>query len=126
MIPETLFYTQEHEWVKIEGQTATIGITDHAQSQLGEITFVELPGAGQAIKADGILGTVESAKAASDIFSPLSGKIIEVNSVLETEPELMNKDCYNAGWLCKLQVTDSNSMEDLMNARQYGEYLNQG
>jgi glycine cleavage system H protein len=126
MIPETLFYTQEHEWVKIEGQTATIGITDHAQSQLGEITFVELPGAGQAIKADGILGTVESAKAASDIFSPLSGKIIEVNSVLETEQELMNKDCYNAGWLCKLQVTDSNSMEDLMNARQYGEYLNQG
>lgn len=125
MIPETLFYTQEHEWVKIEGQTATIGITDHAQSQLGEITFVELPGAGQEIKADGILGTVESAKAASDIFSPLSGKIIEVNSVLETEPELMNKDCYNAGWLCKLQVTDSNSMEDLMNARQYGEYLNQ-
>jgi len=125
MIPETLFYTQEHEWVKIEGQTATIGITDHAQSQLGEITFVELPGAGQAIKADGILGTVESAKAASDIFSPLSGKIIEVNSVLETEPELMNKDCYNAGWLCKLQVTDSDSTKGLMNARQYGEYLNQ-
>jgi len=125
MIPETLFYTKEHEWIKIEGQTATIGITDHAQSQLGEITFVELPSADQEIKAHGILGTVESAKAASDIFSSLPGKIIEVNSVLETEPELMNKDCYNAGWLCKLQITDSNSMEDLMNARQYEEYLNQ-
>ena len=123
MIKEGLLYTEEHEWVSIDGETAVVGITDYAQEQLGEITFIELPAVGQQVKANDELGSVESSKAASDIYSPLAGEIIEVNTELETQPELMNRDCYETGWYCKLRIANTNSMEDLMDAHKYEEYL---
>ena len=123
MIKEDLLYTKEHEWVSIDGETAVIGVTDYAQEQLGEITFIELPALGQQVKANDELGSVESSKAASDIYSPVAGEIIEVNTELETQPELLNTDCYEAGWYCKLRVTGANHTEDLMAASEYDEYL---
>lgn len=123
MVVEGLFYTKEHEWVKIEGETAIMGITDYAQEQLGEITFVELPTTDKEFELHDELAVVESSKAASDIYSPAAGKVIEVNAALESEPELINQDCYNSGWICKLAITDRKSAEDLMDAKQYEEYL---
>jgi glycine cleavage system H protein len=123
MIKEGLLYTKEHEWVSIDGETAIIGVTDYAQEQLGEITFIELPTVGQKVKVHDEIGSIESSKAASDIYSPLAGEIIEVNTELETQPELLNTDCYEAGWYCKLRITGANGTEDLMDASEYDEYL---
>ncbi len=118
MVVEGLFY-----WVKIEGETAIMGITDYAQEQLGEITFVELPTTDKEFELHDELAVVESSKAASDVYSPAAGKVIEVNAALESEPESINQDCYNSGWICKLAITDRKSVEDLMDAKQYEEYL---
>jgi len=123
MIPEGLLYTKDHEWARIEGDTAVIGITHYAQEQLGEITFVELPTVDKQYAFHQELGVVESSKAASDIYCPVAGKVIEVNSELESNPELINQDCYNAGWICKLQISDSSTLKDLMDAKQYEQYL---
>ena len=123
MIAEELLYTKEHQWVKIDGEVAIVGITDYAQEMLGEIIFVELPAVDKELKAGGELGVVESSKTASDIHSPVTGKVTEVNSELESKPELINQDCYGAGWLCKLQITDKKPAEALMDASQYEEYL---
>ena len=122
MVPEELSYTKEHEWIKIENGIATIGITDHAQQMLGEITFVELPEIGKEIQPKDELGIIESSKSASDIYSPVAGKVTEVNSQLEDTPELINESCYEKGWMCKLSVTEE-STEGLMNAEQYQDYL---
>jgi glycine cleavage system H protein len=123
MVVKGLLYTQDHEWAKVEGDIATIGITDHAQSQLGELTFVELPDAGKEVKQKGELGVVESSKAASDVYSPVTGKVTEVNAELKTNPGLINKDCYGAGWICKIRITDKASIKNLMDATKYEEYL---
>lgn len=123
MVIEGLLYTKEHQWVKIEGDTAIVGITDYAQEQLGEVTFVELPEKEKEFAANEEMAVVESSKAASDIYSPVTGKIIEVNSQLEDKPELINQDCYNAGWICKMTITDKKSIENLMDAKQYEQYL---
>jgi glycine cleavage system H protein len=123
MVAKGLLYTQEHEWAKVEGDVATIGITDHAQNQLGELTFVELPDVGKEVKQKGELGVVESSKAASDVYSPVTGKVTEVNTALENKPELINNDCYGAGWICKMRITDKASIKNLMDATQYEEYL---
>ena len=123
MIAEGLLYTKENEWAKVEGQTATIGITDYAQEQLGEITFVEMPAIGKNVKQKDELAVVESSKAASDVYSPVTGKVTEVNSKLESNPELINNDCYGSGWICKVKITDERTMENLMDAKQYEEYL---
>ena len=123
MVVEGLLYTKEHEWAKIEGNTAIVGITDHAQEMLGEITFVELPAVNKEFQSHDELAMVESSKAASDVYSPVTGKVIEVSSQLESKPELINENCYEAGWLCKLEITDSTSIEKLMDAKQYEEYL---
>lgn len=123
MVIEGLLYTKEHEWAKIEGDAAIVGITDYAQEQLGEITFVELPEKGKEFAVQEEMGVVESSKAASDIYSPVTGKIIEVNSELEGKPELINQDCYNAGWICKMTIADRKSVADLMDAKQYEEYI---
>jgi len=123
MIDEKLFYTKDHEWAKIDGDIATIGITDHAQEMLGEITFVELPAVGTEFEAQGELAVVESSKAASDVYSPIAGKVVEVNSDLEATPEAINNDCYGQGWICKIQVSDENSTEKLMDASQYENML---
>jgi glycine cleavage system H protein len=123
MVIEGLLYSKEHQWVKIEGDTAIVGITDYAQEQLGEIIFVELPEKEKEFTANEEMAVVESSKAASDIYSPVTGKITEVNSELEAKPELINQDCYKAGWICKITITDKKSIENLMDAKQYENYI---
>ncbi len=123
MIIEGLLYTKDHEWLKIEGDQATIGITDYAQQMLGEIIFVELPAIDAEYSQHSELAVAESTKAASDIYSPISGKVTEVNDKLETTPELINQDCYGDGWICKMAVTDAKGAESLMDSKKYDEYL---
>ncbi|UCF16712.1 MAG: glycine cleavage system protein GcvH [Phycisphaerales bacterium] len=123
MVIEGLLYTKDHEWARIEGGIATIGITDYAQQMLGELVFVELPAIGTECAGNDELAVVESTKAANDIYSPVAGKVIEVNDALESQPELVNQDCYGVGWICRLQISDTKSVESLMDAKQYEEYL---
>jgi glycine cleavage system H protein len=123
MVIEGLFYTKEHEWAKINGDIAKIGITDYAQEQLGEITFVELPEVGKQAEQKSELAAVESSKAASDVYSPITGKVIEVNSDLESAPEKINEDCYNTGWICTMKITDKKTINNLMDSKQYEAYL---
>ncbi len=123
MVIEGLLYTKDHEWASIDADIATIGITDYAQQMLGELVFVELPDIGKQCAGHDELAVVESTKAANDIYSPVAGKVIEVNDELESQPELINQDCYSAGWICKLQITDIKSVESLMDSKQYEEYL---
>jgi len=123
MVVEGLLYTKEHEWAKVEDGIATVGITDYAQQMLGEIVFVELPALGKQYQSHNEIAVVESSKAASDVYSPAAGTIIEVNSTLQSEPELINKACYTDGWLCKLQITDDKSIEGLMDSKQYQKFL---
>jgi len=123
MVIEGLLYTKDHEWARIDADVATIGITDYAQQMLGELVFVELPDIGKECAGHDELAVVESTKAANDIYSPVAGKVIEVNDELESRPELINQDCYSAGWICKLQITDIKSVESLMDSKQYEEYL---
>ena len=119
MVVDGLYYTEEHEWVKLEGDVATVGIADHAQEALGEITYVELPDTGIDVEVKGELAVVESTKAASDVYSPIAGTVTEVNDALESEPELINQDCYGKGWIVKLQITDASQVEQLMDAEAY-------
>jgi len=123
MVVKGLLYTKEHEWVRLEGTSATIGITDHAQQMLGEVTFVELPVAGASFKRGESLSVVESSKAASDVYAPLAGTVVEANSGLQSKPELINQSCYQDGWICKMTVTDAASAKGLMDARQYEQFL---
>jgi len=123
MIAEGLLYTQDHEWVKIEGETATVGITDYAQQILGEIIFVEMPAVGREFKFHDEMAVVESSKSASDVYCPAAGKVVEVNANLESKPEMVNEDCYGAGWIAKLKITDSGFVDKLMDAKRYEDYL---
>jgi len=123
MVIEELLYTKDHEWARIDAGAATIGITDYAQQMLGELVFVELPVIGKEYTGNDELAVVESTKAASDVYAPVAGKVIEVNDQLESQPELINQDCYIAGWICKMQITDMKSIESLMDSKQYEEYL---
>jgi glycine cleavage system H protein len=121
--PSDLKYTKNHEWARIEGSTATCGITDHAQEQLGDIVFVELPEENAAVSRDGKLGVVESVKAASDIFAPLSGKVVARNSALEGAPETINKDPYGEGWVAKIELSDPSEASALMDAAAYEQFV---
>jgi glycine cleavage system H protein len=123
MIEDGLYYTKEHEWIKLTGTLGTVGITHHAQELLGEVTFVELPPVGKTVKAGDMVSAVESSKAASDVYAPLAGTIAEVNETLESSPERINDSCYDAGWICKLNVIDPAEVSTLMNAQQYEAYL---
>jgi glycine cleavage system H protein len=123
MNPDNLYYTKEHEWARIQDNIATVGITDHAQEALGELTFVELPKVGQELTQNRFMGSVESSKAASDVYSPVTGKVIEINESLAAQPELINQDCYGRGWFCRVQVTDKEFLEKLMDKAQYEKYL---
>lgn len=118
-IPANLLYTKEHEWVKIEGEVATIGITDYAQGQLGDIVFVELPAVGAETKQMQPFGTIEAVKAVSDLFAPLSGTVVEVNAALADKPESINQDCYGEGWLIKLKISNAGEQAALLNAADY-------
>lgn len=121
--PADLKYTKDHEWAKVEGQTITVGITDHAQSALGDVVFVELPQLGRALKKGDTFGVVESIKAVSDLYAPITGKITAVNSALSGEPAKINSDPYGSAWLVKMEVTDPASMGELMDAGAYSKYV---
>ena len=123
MVVEGLLYTKDHEWAKVEGDTVTMGITDYAQEQLGEIVFVELPEVGKEFGAHKEISVVESSKAAGDVYCPVAGQVSAVNEELNTQPELVNEDCYNGGSICKLTVTDASALDDLMDVKKYEEYL---
>jgi len=118
-IPADLKYSKEHEWVRVQGKVALIGITDHAQHALGDIVFVELPKVGKTVDAMKSLGVVESVKAASDVYSPLSGKVLEANAALGSAPETLNKDCYGAGWIVKLEMSKPEELSKLLDAKAY-------
>ena len=118
-----LKYSKEHEWVKVDGNVATVGITDHAQHALGDIVFVELPKVGSEAKFMKSIGVVESVKAASDVYSPVSGKVTEVNSALTNKPETLNGDCYAAGWMVKIELSAPAELEKLLDADAYTAYL---
>lgn len=122
-LPEDLKYTREHEWLVIEDKVATVGITDHAQEQLGEVVFVELPAAGDKVEKSEPFGVVESTKAVSDIYAPVSGEVAEVNDDLPDSPELVNEDPYGDGWMVKITIGDESDLEDLMTADEYREYI---
>ena len=122
-IPEDLRYTKDHEWAKMEGSRARIGITDHAQSELTDVVYVEFPPVGKAVARGEVLGTVESVKAVSEIFAPLSGKVVEVNKVLDDTPEQVNKDPYGAGWMVLLELTNSAETSELLDAAGYRKLI---
>jgi glycine cleavage system H protein len=119
-VPEDLHYTKSHEWVRTEGDTATIGITDHAQDELGDVVFVELPGEGDTFDAGESFGTVESVKAVSDLYTPVGGEVVEVNSALEDAPEKINEDPYGEGWIIKLRTSDT---AELLSSEEYEEVV---
>ena len=119
MNPDDRKYTKTHEWIKLDNDAATIGITDHAQTALGDITFVELPANGLVVEQGKECGVVESVKAASDIFAPASGEVLESNSELEDKPELINQDPYGNGWMFRMSVSDTGELDSLMDAADY-------
>eukprot|EP01013_Petalomonas_cantuscygni_P027297 TRINITY_DN5012_c0_g1_i1.p2 TRINITY_DN5012_c0_g1~~TRINITY_DN5012_c0_g1_i1.p2 ORF type:complete len:126 (+),score=3.31 TRINITY_DN5012_c0_g1_i1:125-502(+) len=122
--PEDLKYTKDHEWVKIEGETATIGITDFAQKELGDIVFIEVETVGETLDSGEVFGTVEAVKTVSDLFMPISGEILELNSLLEDSPELVNEDPYEEGWMIKVKW-DQNTEDDLMSPEEYRNLIGQ-
>jgi len=121
--PSGLKYSKEHEWVAIEGSVATVGITDYAQDQLGEIVYIELPAVGDKISKDDPFGVVESVKAVSDIFAPISGTVVELNEDLPESPEAVNEDPYGDGWLVKVKIADQAELDDLMDSEEYEELV---
>ena len=122
-VPADLKFTKEHEWVRIEGDTATFGISDHAQEALGDLVFVELPEVGRSIDAGEAYGVIESVKAVSDVYAPVGGEVIEINETLESEADLVNSDAYGAGWIIKVKISDNNADADLMNPEEYTTFL---
>jgi len=119
----SLYFTKEHEWISVEGDTATVGITDHAQQQLGDVVFVELPAIGKTLRKEGEAAVVESVKAASDVYAPVSGEVVAVNEALADDPELVNRDAQGEGWFFKLQMSDNHELSGLMNSDQYQELV---
>ncbi|AIY86293.1 glycine cleavage system protein H [Thermotoga sp. 2812B] len=118
-------YTKTHEWVVVEDKVATVGITNHAQEQLGDVVYVDLPEVGREVKRGEVVASIESVKAAADVYAPLSGKIVEVNEKLDTEPELINKDPEGEGWLFKMEISDESELEDLLDEQAYQEFCAQ-
>ena len=118
-IPNDLKYTREHEWVKIDGNILTLGITDHAQSELGDIIFIEFPELNQMISKDEPFGTIEAVKTVADLFAPVSGKILEINEALENSPDLVNSDSYGQGWIVKITCNDDSELDDLLDSEKY-------
>lgn len=122
-IPEDLKYTKEHEWIRIDGDTAVIGITDYAQESLGDITYVELPEQGETRDQHDAFGVVESVKAASDLYMPISGEVLERNQSLDDTPETVNSDPFGEGWMVKVRISDPAQIDDLLDAAAYGKLL---
>ena len=122
-VPENLKYTKDHEWVKIDGDTATIGITDFAQSELGDIVFVDINTVGDTIDKETVFGTVEAVKTVSDLFMPVSGEVLEMNSAIESNPETVNKDPYGAGWMIKVKLSNASEADSLLSADDYKKLI---
>ena len=122
-IPKELKYTEDHEWVKVDGDTATVGITDHAQSELGDIIFIEFPEINDLFERMEPFGTIEAVKTVADLFSPLNGKIIEINKELEDSPELVNSDPYGKGWIVKVSVDKLDQLNDLLSSESYENHI---
>jgi glycine cleavage system H protein len=118
-LPENLKYTKDHEWILVEGTTGTVGITDHAQGELGDVVFVELPAPGKSVKHGESFGTIEAVKAVSDLYAPVSGQITGTNGELSENPELVNKDPYGKGWMVKIKITNPDELKGLMDAAAY-------
>lgn len=122
-LPADLKYTKDHEWVRIEGDTATVGITDFAQGELGDIVYVEVETEGETLDREEVFGTVEAVKTVSDLFLPLTGEITEFNTALESEPEMVNEDPYGKGWMIKIKFTDESELDGLLSAEAYQELI---
>ncbi|MCE1197342.1 MAG: glycine cleavage system protein GcvH [Marinilabiliales bacterium] len=122
-VPSALKYTKEHEWLRVEGETAFVGITDFAQGELGDIVFLEIETVGETLAAEEVFGTVEAVKTVSDLFMPVSGEVLEVNPDLEDHPEYVNSDPYGKGWLIKVALKDASELDNLLNAEQYSALL---
>ena len=122
--PQNLKYTNEHEWIRVEGDIAYVGITDYAQEQLGDNVFVDIPTVGESLEAGEVFGTIEVVKTISDLFLPVAGEVLEQNEALEENPELVNKDPYGEGWLIKMKPADVKAVEDLLDAEGYKEVIN--
>lgn len=118
-IPSNLRYTKDHEWILVEGDIATIGITDFAQGELGDIVYVEIETVGETLDKEAVFGTVEAVKTVSDLFMPLSGEILELNSNLESQPEIVNTDPYGAGWMIKIKMTNASELDQLLSEESY-------
>lgn len=125
MVPKDYRYTKEHEWIRVEGDTGTVGITDYAQHELGDVVFVELPAVGATLEAGKTLGTVESVKAVSEIYSPVAGKVLAINETLATAPEKLNEDPYGVAWLVKVKLADPKALSALMDAAAYQAYISE-
>ena len=126
MVPKDLLYTKEHEWLKVEGETGVIGVTDFAQHELGEVVFVDLPGVGDSFEAEDEIGTVESVKAVAEIYTPIGGEVVEINERLEDEPELLNDVPHGEGWLVKIRLSNPADTKELMSAEQYEAFTQGG
>ena len=123
MTPEDSRYAKSHEYIHVEGETGTVGITEYAQKELGDVVFVELPQVGTQLEQGDELGSIESVKAVSELFSPASGEVVEVNEALADKPELVNTDPYGDGWMVRIKLTDVSEVEELMNAEDYEDYI---
>ena len=122
-VPEGLYYSKDHEWLKVEGETGTVGITDHAQNSLGDVVYVELPKAGETFAAHDTFGSVESVKAVSELFLPVAGEVTEVNESLSDEPEKVNTDPYGDGWMLRVKLSNRGEVDSLLSAAEYEDYL---
>ncbi|MDI6697882.1 MAG: glycine cleavage system protein GcvH [Candidatus Saccharicenans sp.] len=123
MYPDNLYYSKDHEWLRLEGEEAVVGITDFAQKQLGDIIYVDLPQPGKVLEAHQTVGSVESVKSVSDVYSPVSGEVVAVNSELSQSPDLINKDPHGQGWIVRLKIKDKAEVNNLMKAAEYEKYL---
>ena len=123
MLPEELRYTEEHEWVRVEDNVAYVGVTDFAQGELGDIVYVEIETEGEELAREEVFGTIEAVKTVSDLFMPLSGKVLEFNADLEAQPETVNSDPYGDGWMIKIEISDASELDDLLSAGQYQEIV---
>ena len=122
-LPENLKYTKDHEWIKVEGDQATVGITDFAQGELGDIVFVEVETEGEALGQGDVFGTVEAVKTVSDLFMPVDGEVLEFNTELESSPEVVNEDPYEKGWMIKIKITDPSQLDELLEVKVYQEVI---
>jgi glycine cleavage system H protein len=122
-VPENLKYTKDHEWIKIDGNTAIVGITDFAQGELGDIVFIEIETVGETISKEEVFGTIEAVKTVSDLYMPVTGEVLEMNPELDSQPELVNKDPYGQGWMIKIKITDLKQVDQLLSAAEYKDLI---